>query len=97
MNDERFRLLNIVKKQLEKKKRECGDNTDEITKQRLEFISNMLNNDRCFFELRKGVAIEILCFIGFADDEAFKLYDKLTDYELFKGNFNFTNINNQVK
>lgn len=35
--------------------------------------------------------------IGFTDDEAFKLYDKLTDYELFKGNFESTNINDQVK
>lgn len=94
MNEKRFEPFQIVKKQLEIKKKECAYSTDELTHKRLEFISNMLNNERCFFELRKGVALEILSFLGFDDERIFELYDQLTDYELFKGNFEFTNLEN---
>ena len=97
MNEERFVPIQIVKKQLEEKKSKCSNNIDELTRQKLDFISNMLNNERCFFELRKGIAIEILSFLGFEDEKVFELYDQLTDYELFKGNFEFTSLENQYK
>lgn len=91
MNSERFQPLEIVKKQLEVKKNSLENNIDPIVVKKIEFITNMLNNERCFFELQKSVALEILSFLGFSDEKIFELYDQLTDYELFKGNFNFTN------
>ncbi len=97
MNEERFVPIQIVKKQLEEKKNKCGNNVDELTRQRLDFISNMLNNERCFFELQKSIALEILSFLDFDDEKIFELYDQLTDYELFKGNFEFTGLENQTK
>lgn len=97
MNEKRFEPIQIVKKKLEEKKSKCGDNIDEITQQKLEFISNMLNNERCFFELQKSIALEILSFLGFEDEKNFELYDQLTDYETFKGNFEFTSMENQKK
>lgn len=42
-----------------------------------------------FFYINSDVAIEILSFLGFDDSIIFELYDKLTDYEIFKGNFEF--------
>ena len=51
MNEERFVPIQIVKKQLEEKKSKCSNNIDELTRQKLDFISNMLNNERCFFTI----------------------------------------------
>lgn len=78
-----------VKNKFELKKKECSGVSDEITLERIKFIEAILHNERCFFEMKKSIAIEILSFLGFSDDEAFELYEQLTDYEAFKGKFNF--------
>lgn len=85
---ERFEPFYRVKKKFELKKEKNIDVEDAMTRARIEFIENMLNNERCFFELQKSTALEILSFLGFNDDESFELYDQLTDYEVFRGNFN---------
>lgn len=97
MEEKRFKPVEVVREKLNEMIRKCGPDADEITQKRLNFISNMLNNERCFFELKKGIAIEILSYLGFDDDEVFELYDQLTDYELLKGNFEFSSIDNQIK
>lgn len=97
MEEKRFKPVEVVREKLNEMIRKYGSDADEITKKRLNFISNMLNNERCFFELKKGIAIEILSYLGFDDDEVFELYDQLTDYELLKGNFEFTSIDEQIK
>lgn len=88
---ERFQPIELVKKQLAIKEEQCKHCSDPIIKKKIECIRNMLNNERCFFNINIDVAIEVLSFLGFDDETAFELYDKLTDYEIFKGNFEFRN------
>lgn len=94
---ERFEPIERVRKQLQKKKEACLNSCDTLTNNRLDFIERMLNNERCFFEINRSVAIEILSFLEFSDAEIFELYDELIDFNLFKGNFDFIGIDETNK
>ena len=85
----RFELINIVKNKLNLKREECKYINDPLISRKINAIEKMLTNERCFFEIQRGVAMEILSFLGFTDEQATNLYDELTDINNFKGDFTF--------
>lgn len=89
---ERFAPIQIVKKQLELKKIAINGKINPESSQKIKAIEEMLNNDRCFFKIDRTLAMKILLFLGFEESTAEDLYKQLTDYNLFKGNFEFIDL-----
>lgn len=89
---ERFAPIQIVKNQLELKKNAVKEETNQELHQKIQAIEEMLNNRRCFFDINRSLAIKILLFLDFDESTAESLYNQLTDYDLFKGNFEFIEL-----
>lgn len=89
---ERFVPIQIVKNQLELKKIAINEETNPEASQKIKVIEEMLNNNRCFFKIDRTLAMKILLFLGFDELTAEDLYKQLTDYDMFRGNFQFVDL-----
>lgn len=87
--NERYEIDNL-KELLAKKKLEVYANKDNIMdREKIYAIEDLLNNDRCFFNLKFNTAISILKFLGIDDKDILDVYNRITDPNLLKPRVRF--------